>query len=299
MVFACIMYGQQLTPHWTTPLNFLSSMSINSLVYIDGVEPNSEYLELGAFCNGDCRGSALPAGMVAGHMLYMLPVNGEVNGDVITFRLYDHQLGQELEYDCTDTIIFAAEAILGAYPDFYPLHFISPVQVQTQVVNLAVGANWFSSNVEITLADLQNTLTDVLGTNASITISSQTQSCTIKRNKWTGTLETIDLSQMYMIEVETACEISLEGEPINPANHPVTISFGENWIAFPLNVTMSLNDAFAGFAQNDDAISSQTANASVKRNKWTGTMSDLQPGQGYIYNSASSETRTFTFPASK
>jgi hypothetical protein len=153
--------------------------------------------------------------------------------------------------------------------------------------------------VEITLADLHNALTDVLGTNASITISSQTQSCTLKRNRWTGTLETIDLSQMYMIEIENACEFSLEGEPINPANHPVTISFGENWVAFPLNVAMSLDDAFDGFAQNDDAVSSQTQNASRKRNKWTGTLTELQPGQGFIYTSSVNGDRTLVFPTSK
>ena len=191
----------------------------------------------------------------------------------------------------------AAYQAAAGWTDFTNL--IDPCATQPQVVTLAAGTNWFSSNVEITLADLQNALTDVLGTNASITISSQTQSCTLKRNRWTGTLETIDLSQMYMIEIENACEISLEGEPINPANHPVTISFGENWVAFPLNVAMSLDDAFDGFAQNDDAVSSQTQNASRKRNKWTGTLTELQPGQGFIYTSSVNGDRTLVFPTSK
>jgi hypothetical protein len=168
-----------------------------------------------------------------------------------------------------------------------------------QTVALAAGQNWFSSSVEITLEDLQTALTDVLGTNASITIQSQTESCTLKRNNWTGTLTTMDLSQMYMIEVATDCEISLQGSPVNPAAHPVTISFGENWIAFPLNVAMSLDEAFAGFAQNDDAVSSQTQNASRKRNKWTGTLTELQPGQGFIYTSSVNGDRTLVFPTGK
>ena len=171
-------------------------------------------------------------------------------------------------------------------------------QVQ-QTVELSQGWNWFSSNVEITLDDLKAALVEVLpGT--SITIKSRTQNVAYNPNnhRWTGQLNSFDVIQMYMIYVNTDCEITLTGMPINPAEHPVTINSGSNWIAFPLGESMSLSDAFEGFAVNGDKVKSRNGNSQYIRNHWSGGVTTLVPGQGYMYISNTQETRTFTFPAS-
>jgi hypothetical protein len=92
----------------------------------------------------------------------------------------------------------------------------------------------------------------------------------------------------------------LEGVPVNAAEHPVTINNGYNWMAFPLSQSMSLSNAFAGFAVSGDVVSSQTQNATYNGSMWRGTLGSgvLEPGKGYKYHSNASETRTFTFPAS-
>ena len=170
-------------------------------------------------------------------------------------------------------------------------------QVQ-QTVELSQGWNWFSSNVEITLDDLKAALVEVLpGT--SITIKSRTQNVAYNPNnhRWTGQLNSFDVIQMYMIYVNTDCEITLTGMPINPAEHPVTINSGSNWIAFPLGESMSLSDAFEGFAVNGDKVKSRNSNSQYIRNHWSGGVTTLVPGQGYMYISNTQETRTFTFPA--
>lgn len=168
----------------------------------------------------------------------------------------------------------------------------------TQTVALTAGVNWFSTNVEITLDDLKAALVAALpGT--SIKITSRTQSTNYNGSRWRGTLSTLDVTQMYKIEVTANCEITLEGAPINPAEHPVTILPGVNWIAFPFNTNMTVANAFAGFAVSGDKVSSRTQSTNYNGTRWRGTLSTLEPGCGYIYNSAATENRPFTFPTAK
>ena len=168
------------------------------------------------------------------------------------------------------------------------------VTTLTQTVTLTAGSNWFSTYLEITLADLQAAL--VATGNTSITIASQNQSISYQNGRWRGTLN-LDLSQMYKISVDNACEIVIEGTPVNPAERPVTIHNGTNWIAFPLSSSMSLNDAFYGFAINGDMVKSQGGTATYIRNRWNGTFT-LEPGKGYIYTSSVAGDRTLVFPTS-
>jgi hypothetical protein len=165
----------------------------------------------------------------------------------------------------------------------------------TQSVELAQGWNWFSSYLEITLDDLKAALVAALpGT--SITIKSQSNGSTsYNGNTWRGALTTLDVSQMYMIKVNTNCEITLTGMPINPAEHPVTISHGVNWIAFPLSQSMTLSNAFAGFAVSGDKVKSQTTTGNYNGSLWRPSFS-LEPGKGYMYISNVHGIRYFIFP---
>ena len=177
---------------------------------------------------------------------------------------------------------------------------VSVPSTTIQSIALSAGANWVSFNVEVNLDDLKAGLVEVVP-NTEITI--QDQSNNVKYNpstqRWTGRLTALDLSKMYKISVATQCELTLGGTPVNPAEHPVTISFGANWIAFPLTGNMTPSNAFAGFAQGGDKLQSQTQNASYNGTRWTGRLTTLEPGQGYIYQSSVSGDRIFTFPASK
>ena len=167
----------------------------------------------------------------------------------------------------------------------------------SQTLTLSSGTNWVSFNVETTLDDLKAALVDALsGTGAiAITIQGKSQNTKYTGGRWRGNL-TFDVTQMYMIDVSAACEISLEGVPVNPSEHPITIVNGANWIAYPLEVSMTQEQAFAGFnVVNGDVISAKGGNARYTGGRWRGTV-NLTPGQGYIYTSAASGNRTLIFP---
>lgn len=168
----------------------------------------------------------------------------------------------------------------------------------TQTVPLEEGWNWFSTNLDITLEDLEAALVEALPGATNIVISSNTQKTTYNGRTWRGQLRSLDVSQMYMIQVPESCEISLEGMPINPTEHPIFIDPGENWIGFPGSEEMPVSDAFSEFTViNDDMIISQTGFA-VYVGTWRGTLTTLEPGKGYIYKSKVTDERIFTFPTS-
>ena len=173
---------------------------------------------------------------------------------------------------------------------------IRPATV-TQTVSLASGANWFSTNLDITLDDLKAALVAAVpGTNITVKGQNRSTRYVPAQNKWVGSLNALDLTQMYIITVSADAEITLEGMPVNPAEMPITIKNGTNWIAFPLSLGMTLTDAFTGFAVNGDVVKGQNSSARcIGSSRWVGGLTTLEPGMGYLYNSAASGDRTFIF----
>jgi hypothetical protein len=180
-------------------------------------------------------------------------------------------------------------------PDFFFTEFPTTT---TQVTPLANGATWFSANVNITLDKLKAALVEAVTGN--ITIQGQSASCRYiaSSNRWTGQLNSnnFDITKMYLIKTVSEGELVLEGEPLVAAETPITILPGSNWITYPLSVSMSLNDAFSGFAKTGDVVKGQTSSARRVSNRWTGQLTALEPGNGYIYVSSADETKTLTFP---
>ena len=172
-------------------------------------------------------------------------------------------------------------------------------QIHTQAIILTAGVNWVSFNVEITLDDLKTALVETLPEATSIMIKSKEAYTTYNGTSWRGQLNTMDVAQMYMIIINSDCEIMLEGIQVDPAEHPVTITNGSNWIGFPLSESMTVADAFAEFeAVSGDMIKSKGAYTIYNGTRWRGALTTLVPGQGYVFNSVASGERTLVFPTS-
>ena len=165
---------------------------------------------------------------------------------------------------------------------------------------LAQGWTWWSTNLDITLQQLKDAIAAALGSNASATIKAQSGSITYKNGQWRGTsISALDIKQMYEIQSSADCEITLSGTPVNPAEQPITIGEGPNWISFLLDESISLSDAFAGFAVNGDVVKGQGISSIYRNGRWSGQLETLEPGKGYIFQSAISEERTYFFPTNK
>jgi hypothetical protein len=173
-------------------------------------------------------------------------------------------------------------------------------QVQ-QRITLSQGWNWMSIYIEVEnpVAMLQMVEAG-LGENGIQIKNSQVNTEYDSEWGWFGDLDDVGMTneQMYMIRVSAPCTLTVEGTPANPANHPITIVHGWNWIGFPSGVAMSLDDAFDGFAQEGDKIKNSGAQIEYDPDwGWYGDFDTLEPGQGYMYYSASNTPRTLNFPS--
>lgn len=177
-------------------------------------------------------------------------------------------------------------------------HIIMGIESHQMAVSIELGEgwNWWAPNVEITLADLEA----ALGTNG-LKIESQNQFVSYNPNTgtWSGNLQELVIGQMYKIKTSQTCTLSFTGTVVNPGDHPISLSHGNNWIGFIGTNNMTIEEALGNnFTPSDrDVIKSPTAKATYYQGYgWQGKLTELEPGKGYVYKSNARGTSKFTFP---
>ena len=186
-----------------------------------------------------------------------------------------------------------------SYGALEPHHFTieEGEETMSQIFTLSAGCNWWSTNLEITLADLEAALG-----NYGVSITSQDGSSVANNATygWGGDLTTIEVGKMYMIQTTEACTITVSGTVAAPAAYPITLNRGSNWIGFVGTEGLSLDDALSNLTPNNlDNIKLRNSTATYFQGMgWRGNLTTLEPGKGYIYNSKATTSKTFTFPSS-
>ena len=182
-----------------------------------------------------------------------------------------------------------------------PHHFVieeGPATVD-QTITFNTGWNWWSTNLDITLEQLEDAIAAAVGTTGTATIKSKSGSITYANGQWRqsgSTTMTLDIRQMYKIQTSTACQITLTGIPVEPSAYEITVTPGNNWIGFPCGESMSVTEAFSGLHPvNGDVIKSKGGSSIYQGTGWRGNVETLVPGQGYIYQSKATESKTFTY----
>jgi hypothetical protein len=105
--------SRSVTSIWTPNITqFSNTMTMTAMVKNSGVELYSEWIEIGAFCGNDCRGSALLqyVGELDQYIGFMM-IYGSGN-ESITLKVYDHETNTEYTAN-NDPLIFVSDAILG------------------------------------------------------------------------------------------------------------------------------------------------------------------------------------------
>lgn len=152
-----------------------------------------------------------------------------------------------------------------------------------QTVSLVQGWNWWAPTVDATLTDLENALETAVGTgNYTIT--------TLEN----GTVESLELGQMYKIEANVAegCTFDLTG--FVPSLVTVTFNTGFNTFGYigtedtieealngitPEGFTPSEGDLINSF---DEGFARYEVDGEGN-GSWIGTLTTLLPGHGYVY----------------
>ena len=167
----------------------------------------------------------------------------------------------------------------------------------TETVTLPQGTSWWSTYLDITIDDLKTAIAGALGTSGTATIKSQTGYITYSNGQWRPSSGmTLDIRQMYMIQVSTACTFTLTGVPVDPTEHVITLHNGSNWIGFLSGESLPVATALSNLTpENGDVIKGKQGYATYNGTIWRGTMTTLEPGQGYIYQSKATGDKTFTY----
>ena len=156
--------------HWAMDSHaFPDNLNVTAVVIIDEVEQRNEQLELGAFVNGICRGSAQLKHFGPSNRYYaMLTVSGQ-DGERVEFGYIDTETGKG-DMNADNHITFVQDAVMGQLDKPYEVNFNSVSQVQSYVEHhLTIYPNPVEKDqsfaLEIPWNEVVNeiTVTDMLG----------------------------------------------------------------------------------------------------------------------------------------
>ena len=286
--------------HWSVDIyQYPYNMSVTGIIQIYGEEQSETSLEIGAFCGDVCRGTQrLTYFPQVDRYLVYLTLYGN-SGDVMSFRLYDNALGEELDLACASTISFVPDGIIGTPFDPYVFDFDN--SIVDQVSNFSEGYNWWSTYIEQEGIDglgmLQNGLVD-----NGVSIRSQASGYTdyYENYGWYGSLSSINNESSYRVITSQPCTVVMAGGVALPSEHPITLSQGWTWIGYVPSTVMSVDAAMAGVdATSGDKLKSQQGYSDYYVGYgWFGSLNRIEPGMGLMYYSTNSSPITFTYPDS-
>lgn len=101
LIASCTLGFAQST-YWHASHPGSDFYNLMGYITIDGEESHSESLEIGTFLGDMCVGADWYPWEEEGHLLYFGTFYGTV-GDVVTFKLYDHDTGEVLDLNCEVT----------------------------------------------------------------------------------------------------------------------------------------------------------------------------------------------------
>ena len=140
-------YAYSIEKHWNVNYHaFEHNMSVTATIYVNNEEQQNEMLELAAFCGEELRGSMLPAkSKVTGKLIYSITIYGNEDGELLTFKLYDHSANKESELICSQTLEFIVNGIIGDAITPYIVYFNEPTPCFTGNGSWNESSNWENS----------------------------------------------------------------------------------------------------------------------------------------------------------
>jgi len=277
---------------------YSKSMNIIGQIEVNGNISTNDGDILIAYINDEVRGKAnLQYMPTLDRYMAFLDVYSNAS-DSITFKVWNSAEG-ELHEDVTPNLYFVENQLVGSVLN--PQVF-SAVNNLAKPIVLNQGWNWVS--FPLTDAKMSS-----LGAFFGYTsFSSGDVVKTIGSNTfaqyggpslgWSGGLTRNGLNnhQSYLIHISAQDTLQYSGLAIDPDTVPISVAQGWNRIGFVSTKNVGINSALANFNATDgDLMKSQQAFAVYVTNLgWVGSLTTLEPTEGYLLKSASSST--FVYP---
>jgi hypothetical protein len=203
--------------HWTpNTAPYEDNMTLTGVVQINGVEQQNPFLEVGTFCGEECRGSAtLTYFEPTQRYVVQLVIYGN-SGDPLTFKLYDHELNEELNLYPTSAISYKA----NGYGSLANPHVLNFTEAPTPTHTIAATANLAGSGT-------------ITGSGTYLQGASCTLTATANENytfvNWTENSFMVSVSDSYTFDVTSDRNLVANFVPIE-GNHwtPITAPYEDN-----------------------------------------------------------------------
>jgi hypothetical protein len=115
---------------------------------------------------------------------------------------------------------------------------------------------------------------------------------------WLGDDDLIYNDKMYKLKMTKADTLVANGEQTTVTD--IEVKNGWNWVPYTRNFPLSVDDAMAGASPvRNDQIKGQDGFAMYNGTVWTGKLTSLEPGKGYLYKSNSAEGTIIKYPAQR
>lgn len=269
-------------PDWSVnPGDYENSMNVIGRVEVQGLPMDDADDLVAAFIGEECRGVAHPA-YIERYDSYFVTMNIYGNDDVgkkVTFRAYDASTGTLYPELTPDTITFAALKLTGRYEK--PIVFTALDKIE-QSTELKEGWNWMSLFVKADDMDAKSILSKVA--DDVLVIKSQADGWLMRENdSWSGKLTSLKNNQMYAVQMQSDRTLRIVGQPVDPANCPINLASGWNWVGYYGHQVASVSDAFAAMSPEDgDIVKGQSGVTYFDSYEWAGPLMVMEPGVGYM-----------------
>ena len=155
------------------------------------------------------------------------------------------------------------------------------------------GWNWISFNLDFPDSTINSALNPLLDPAGDL-IKGQTTFSTNINNTWTGSLEVLTNTSLYLYNAVKPNTIKLVGNPITPATFPIPVVANWNWISYIPTYKLTVNAALASLTPTvGDIIKNQTSFAQYTASGWIGDLKKLEPDHGYMLRLTNPGTITY------
>ena len=286
-------------PEWMVDKSdYENTMNMIAQLSILGTPSADTADKLAVFVGDECRGVGRPVYSKRYDSYYvLLDIYGNAadEGTNLSFRAYDASTGMVYtQLECSNgDVAFTKDQIAGTYAD--PV-LLNALDYQEQTTSLTKGWNWMALYVQPDDMSMQTVLAPI---NAEVTMAkSQTGFMESTGSEWYGNEIMMNNSEMYKINLSAPATLKVLGRVADPSSRLITVKQGWNWIAYNATSAMSLDEAFAGMQPEDgDVVKAQSCFAVYDGYEWAGTLSLLEPGQGYMLYNVATADRTFAYPS--
>ena len=169
--------------------------------------------------------------------------------------------------------------------------YITVHEVVNNSKEMAEGWNWISTNIPTDATPfIEGIKTDV-----NRLVSQTEELYNDEKLGMVGNLNTIDVTAAYKLQTKAATELTQQGIPENPTITGVKLYSGYNWIGYLPTTSQSVATALSNIeAATGDRLISQKGFAVYGDAGWEGDLTEMNPGEGYMYHRTGDAT-TFCY----